>query len=77
MIQERKVDLDYRKMIAQKNMEIDELKAKLKEQAKEIFEDINIGYFEKMIQSGYDSKKDLLCLLELLIRLQDKWVGKE
>ena len=53
------------------------LKAKLKEQAKQIFEDINIGYFKKMIQSGYDSKKDLLCLLELLIRLQEKWVGKE
>jgi len=68
-IKERKVDLDYRKMIAQKNMEIDELKAKLKEQAKEIFDDIEKGINENAIFS--------FPAFNMMLRYKKKWVGKK
>jgi ketol-acid reductoisomerase len=50
----------------------------LKSQAKEIFQDINEGYFIKCMESkGWDAKRDYAILLEHLIKLQHKWCNKQ
>ena len=48
----------------------------LKEQAKQIFEEINSGYFEKLLltKEAFDSERDYKILLQHLIKIQDKWL---